>query len=979
MPSKENIPIFDTMNRLIVFIGIFCLLAVSHDVRAVWQVPTVNYDKSDYKAGTQNWAVAKSNREWLYFANNYGLLEFDGYNWQLYGIWNSSPVRSVVIADDGGIYVGGVGEFGCFRYDADGQLNYNSLSQKMFEQYGNIGDIWDIHPCKGNIFVRTRDELYIVSEPTGDILRLNLDGLLFASALIGEKLYVVSENGLLECSANGDFKVIRGTEFLGKYDVRNITHFADGQMLVSTHFNGLFLFDGLTLKPFKTEADDYIRKNMLYTMAVNDDNIAVGTVSGGVVVVDRQGGNPKYVTMHTGLQNNTVLSLMFDSANDLWCGLDQGIDRVSVSSPLSELYSKVASLGSGYAQAIHNGRLYLGTNRGLFYSRYPFDTPTQTFDAASVEGSIGQVWELQVVGNELFCMHDKGFFRIDDGRLTVVNDTDGFWQIRKLPLNDNYAVVGAYTGLYLMRREADGMKLLWRIKNFSQSAKTFEIDNNNRIWIVTDKGVERITLNGAMTEASPEVVLPHPGGTVYHNVSKLGERIVVSQGSQSYITNEHNNLSESVGALALLDGRDVFYSNITEDADGNIWYITDGKLKICRFDPTNKKYADKAELIWNMAEQMVYGFTHLMPTDNGEVVVGVVDGFVKANANKAKMASQTFRPKVFVRRMEGVTNTNVREMYVTNGIVLSKEIEIPFISNSVRFVYGCSQCYDNMEEYSCSLTSDGEELYSDWTVDHVKEYTFLNPGEYTFKVKSRTRLGIETEPYCLTFTILPPWYKTWWAYLLWSVVLTLIVVLMVLIQQRRNALTRRRLIEQNELKLRQQKQLYARQALEHDKEILQLQNEKIESELKSKSEELSNILLNNINRNELITKVRHDLMKITEDLNDKDVKSALKRISMMQSRLITDGEQRINWERFEENFDIVNDKYLKRLQERFPWISDSEKRLCVYIRMGLLNKEMAPLMNITVRGVEMIRYRMRKKMELPPETDLELFLKDLGA
>lgn len=967
------------MKGLVYIFGLLFMLSFSLEAKAVWQLPIVNFDKGDYKGGTQNWAVARSHNDWLYFANNYGLLEFDGFNWNLYGIWNSSPVRSVTISDDRRIYVGGVGEFGFFDYNSEGELSYNSLAQGILSQVGNIGDIWDIKPCKGSIFLRTRENIVITSMQADEWKFLTFNGLVLACELVDDRLYVVSESGLYVCTLDGDVSLLSDISVLSKYNIRNIKHIGSHRFILSTHFNGLYIYEDGKVSPFHTDVDNYIRHNMLYTIAVSEDNIAIGTVSGGVVVVDKQGNSPMYINMQSGLQNNTVLCLMFDVSGDLWCGLDQGIDKVSVSSPFSYLYSRTASLGSGYAQAIHDNKLFIGTNRGLFVSPYPFDESLQTFSAQSIAGSMGQVWNLQMVSGELFCLHDKGLFRIDDKGLNVLDDTNGFWQIRLLPLNDKYAIVGSYAGLHLMRYEDGHMKLLWQIKNFSHSAKTFEIDSNNRIWIVTEKGIERITLNAAMTEASPEVILPHPGGTVYHNIVKLGESIVVSQGSKSYITNSHNNLSESVGALALLDGCDVFYSNIEEDAEGNIWYIVGDELKVCRFNSQSRKYADKSQLVANISGSIVYGFTHLMPLDNNEVMIGTTDGFIKCNNSLSDASQRAFQPKVFIRDMMVISDKADQHHYVINAMPLSETIEVPYNANSLRFTFGCSQCYEDTELYSYSLSNNGEHTFSPWTNDHTKDFTFLQPGDYEFKVLARTQNGIEAQPSVISFTILPPWYKTWWAYILWFVILVIIVLFFVFIIHKRNELTRRRLIEQNEIKMRQQEQLFAQQALQHDKEILQLQNEKIESELKSKSEELSNILLNNINRNELITKVRHDLKKITDDLNEKDVKSALKRISMMQSRLITDGEQKLNWERFEENFDIVNDKFLNRLQERYPWISDSEKRLCVYIRMGLLNKEMAPLMNITVRGVEMIRYRMRKKMELTRDDDLDALLKEIAG
>ena len=80
---------------------------------------------------------------------------------------------------------------------------------------------------------------------------------------------------------------------------------------------------------------------------------------------------------------------------------------------------------------------------------------------------------------------------------------------------------------------------------------------------------------------------------------------------------------------------------------------------------------------------------------------------------------------------------------------------------------------------------------------------------------------------------------------------------------------------------------------------------------------------------------------------------------------------------FEDNYDLVNDQFIRRLKQSFPWMNKQERRLAVYIRMGLTSKEIAPLLNISTRGVDMMRYRMREKMELPAHTALKQYFNEL--
>ncbi len=97
------------------------------------------------------------------------------------------------------------------------------------------------------------------------------------------------------------------------------------------------------------------------------------------------------------------------------------------------------------------------------------------------------------------------------------------------------------------------------------------------------------------------------------------------------------------------------------------------------------------------------------------------------------------------------------------------------------------------------------------------------------------------------------------------------------------------------------------------------------------------------------------------------------RLQNLLQRLATNTDGTVDWSRFEDNFDIVNDQFIRRLTAKYPWLNKQEKRLCVYIKMGLQTKEIAPLLNISPRGVEMMRYRLRQKMGLDTQRNLKMY------
>ena len=302
--------------------AVLCILPVY----AEWVAPVRTFTPDDYAAGTQNWALLQQRNGWIYAANNYGLLEYDGSRWQLYGIGNGTVVRAIATDTAGTVYAGGTDEFGVFRPDAKGTMEYRSMVEHIPARYRQFGEVWKIFIGKDRLYVQTRNYIFLFSENNrvevidpGDVIRTAL--------LAGEEFFVATSRDVYVLSANR-LHALRGSEALRGSVVCALLPYKGNGVLIATDFKGIYLYDGDRLKCFHTEADRYIIDNQLYTMAVNEHYMAFGTVRNGIVLTDLQGQSPHYLTRENGLQNNTVLSLLFDRNGNLCAGLDKGIDCV---------------------------------------------------------------------------------------------------------------------------------------------------------------------------------------------------------------------------------------------------------------------------------------------------------------------------------------------------------------------------------------------------------------------------------------------------------------------------------------------------------------------------------------------------------------------------------------------------------------------------------------------------------------------------
>lgn len=937
-----------------------------------WQLPVTNYYPKDYAAGTQNWQLKQQRNGWIYAANNYGLLEFDGLRWALYGIWNSTVIRSIEISSDGTIYVGGANEFGYFKSNGFGGLDYTPLSLNIPDEYKDFGEVWNLHLLHDDLYIQTRN-YFFKQAADGQLTVIEPKSRIFCSAKIRDGLFVATSDGIYLLIGN-QLNALRGSELLRGYEIRAMQPYGENGVLIGTDFNGMFLFDGDIIRRFATDADAFLCENQLYTFVAGKKHIAYGTVLNGLIITDLDGKNCRYVNTQNGLQNNTVLSLLFDVDDNLWIGLDQGLDRLVIDSPISSLYGQLNSYGSGYASFISGSNIYLGTNQGLYSSPYPFD-PTKMTSLSLVAGSLGQVWSLNELYGTLFCCHNRGLFSINGKRLKPIFTQEGFWQVRALPGDDNYILGGSYSGFYLMQMRQGQCVVLHKIKGFDVTSRNFEVDKDGHIWIVSNRGVERLTLDAMRQTFSAELIRPYGEQNDYFNIDKIDEHIVISNSSFCAMTNANGHLEEAPDFFALLDGV-RHYSFIKKDSENNLWYLANDALKVRTYDMRTRKYAAQSVQITNQSRFFVGGFAHINPLAGNQAIVGCVSGFALADVQNAQNVHHAEMRPMLIRRML-ITSPKDSVVYGQSFPIVSKTIKIAYRNNSVRFEFGGTFSLDGKEEYRVRLLPIDEDK-DVWTRADTKEYTDLREGHYTLEVRSRSVESGQESKSVFEFSVLPPWYRSWWAYLVWLVLIMFVAYLVYLYFRRRIEVGRRKLEQQKDEEMRAREIRFTEEAHIREKEILRLQNERTEFELKNKSQELSNVLLNHLNKNELVIEMKHDLKKIGSELQDKDIDAAIKRISQMQGKLTRSIEQEIDWKKFEENFDIVNDKFLKKLMQKYPWLNKNERKLCVYIRIGLITKEIAPLMNLSTRGVEMLRYRMRKKMELDRSTDLENFFQMLS-
>jgi len=274
-----------------------------------------------------------------------------------------------------------------------------------------------------------------------------------------------------------------------------------------------------------------------------------------------------------------------------------------------------------------------------------------------------------------------------------------------------------------------------------------------------------------------------------------------------------------------------------------------------------------------------------------------------------------------------------------------KPIQIDYADNTVHLHFAIP-AYGQQPSFSWKL--DGfTKGWSGWQTTSIQSFINLPAGTYTFRVKTDQN----EEETSISFTILPPWYLSTPAFIVYAVLVIVLFACMELFNRRRILRHQQRILEEN--------------AKELERRRLAAEHEKLAFEVDNKTRELSNAAFNLIRKNEALQNLKDILQSQPDDPN---IRRKVNR--MIDEHLEGDHD----WEVFEEAFNRVHDNFFIRLMRDYPDMTQGDLRLAAYLRMNLSSKEIAPLLNMSLRGVENKRYRLRKKLGLPETENLAEFL-----
>ena len=930
-----------------VFRLIFTVLLVVPVLSFSQELPPINgYAPNAYNAGRQNWSITQTDDKNLYFANNKGLLEFNGEKWRLYESPNESIMRSVK-ATENRIYSGCYMEFGFWIRDYYGQLNYTSLAEKLDIPLKEDEEFWNIIDFEENILFQSLDRIYIynIVDETFNIIDSN-------SRIT--KVFNLNDAIFFQRINDGIYKIENGKDILFTNDssivdeeVINMFEY-DDDLLIQTQNKGIFTYNNNQLKEWDvSQSNNFSSLSVYNSTRLENGSFVFGTISNGLVYLNN--GTISYnINQKEGLLNNTVLAVFEDVDNNIWLGLDNGINSLNINSPFRIYYDNVGSLGSVYVSAQHNNILYLGTNQGLFYK----NLSTINSDFQFISGTKGQVWSLEVIDNTLFCGHNSGTFLINRNSATKISEEQGIWNLKQLQHSTNLILQGGYNGLSVLEKKNGRWTYRNKINGFDISSRFVEVYNLDNILIsheykgvfklkVTNNYKELIEIEELSVEKGIGSSLVSYNGDIYYAYK---DGVFKFNFSSEEFTKD-NDLSEIYNDDSYISGKLMF------DEDSNS-LIALSKTHISFISPSklsSKPSIDKVYLPSSLGDK-VSSYESVLNLGNKQYLFGTSRGYIVIDLSKKS------KIKDYQVTLDIIENSRSKEQDSLKVVDKSESGVFENQEHNFKFSFSVADYSKfNIKEYQYKL----EGIYDSWSAWSTNSSEFfenLPYGNYIFKVRGKVGDTLTNNEASYSFKVKRPLLLSNLAITIYALLFLLLIILTHNIYKSYYKKQREKLLfkAQRDLALKE---------LENKQQLMNYKNERLEQDINNKNRELAISTMSLIKKNEFLNNIKNEL-KTTKDGN----------LSYVVKLIDKNLNNTDDWKLFEEAFNNADKDFLKKMKEIHPKLTSNDLRLCAYLRLNLSSKEIAPLLNISHKSVEVKRYRLRKKMGLAHESSLTNYI-----
>ena len=756
---------FKTLTIIFLFLG-FVFSFNSFCQHKIGQPFIKYYTPKEYHESYQNWCVNQDKRGIMYFGNSNGILEYDGSSWRSIKTPNNSIVRSLAVDSSGKIYVAASSDFGYLAPDSTGDMRFVSILNYLDNNHKEFGDVWDVVASSQGVYYKTRDKIF---RWNGNKIEVIDSSQAFRLYKINDKVYTRDYGrGLFEIDGDSLKLVPEGEKFArtGIYDMLPFGN----KILITTNYEGLFLYDGSTFSQFKTEADSFLTKNRIYNACELDDgNFAFATMRGGVAVIDKKGNLLRIINTNNGLSSDVIYDIFPDKQGGLWLAMGEGISRIEISSPFT-LITKDKT-GNAYISSLYrfNNKLYASNSFGLFC----YDESASMFKPIGNITSGGQ--NFLSVDNTLLSASNTVIYKIDKNNAPKRLFNFEAATLYRSAIDSSIVYVMYRIGLAILKYNNGNFQILRDTAIIGDEMESLAEDSDGSLWINTYSGVVHVKIDAQnLSSINDKTIFEterynkrdgFPGNQ--HSIILIDNKVLFATdaGLYSFDSLTKNFLPDSIFGKEF--NNSTHYIITTEkDSKGNLWVLVktdNGKELGKAIKQKNGSY------IWH--PDPVFGRLDLTTVftlyadydpkiDKDYLWISTDQGLIKYDLGIKQIYKNDF--STIIRSVAAN-----QDSFIYNGAVnpsLKNKNILSFENNNIIFHF-TAVSYDRSESNLYQYYLKGyDDNWSQWVSEPLKEYTNLSSGEYVFHVRSKNVYGIVGKEDTFSFTVLSPWYFSWWSY-----------------------------------------------------------------------------------------------------------------------------------------------------------------------------------------------------------------------
>jgi hypothetical protein len=923
--------------------------------------PIQNYTSAEYKAGIQNIDFAQNRDMTLFVANNLAVLSYNGKDWERHAFRTGKKQRSLTFDEKSNrLYVGSQGDFGYFTENWE----FVSLTERIAPDNRDFDEVWDVYLADSLVYFCTFQGIYVFDGDSVAVIKSDMG--FFRTFQVNHKLFAQTQQGAIVeirgTSLSPAFSpLIRDQQLAGMIarEESYILFFNSGQV------EFLSTFGNQEKHPVLTGALRATYVN--HVLPLSDGRIAISTQTSGLFLYDPGNGNLERLTTNEGLQSNACLITFEDFAGNLWVGLQNGIALIHRNSSMRLTNREINLQGSGYEAFETPDGTYYTTSSGIYY------LPKNAKESIFLKGTEGPAYGIQEIAGKLYAGHHSGLFLLEKSKAKRLVQANGIWKVETWRTDPRYAIAGTYSGLYLFRLNAEQqLESVRKIRGFNESSRFFEIDQLGRIWVSQYyKGLYQLSLNDNLTHVDVINVSEKYELPIHEQIilGRIDNELFLATNEGMYQIDQNTGQIEKAGIFEEIIGDQAVYV-FRQDRQMNIHMVAENVVGFFkRLSPS--KYIFVPSSLSQLRYYLNNDLLNVSVSIRDWVLFSANEGFIQFNPDLEDRV--LLEHPVVVSKVYSVFDDRI--LYERRPFEAKRtgsiELQISQKQKILQFEVESFQ-YDEVRNQQFRYLLKGfDEHFGEWTNRSIKEYTNLREGRYEFVVQTQNYMGELASSRPLYLIVRPPFYRSLWARILYILGGVVLLFGFYTFQKRKY---RQRAIELDEAKklelAEKQKKLVE---IEHRKEqeLLLLREEQTQRELNHLNKLLADSTMNLVVKNEFIENIQNRLGTLRQKIDNEDIR---KDIFQLEKEINTTLRLQDDWKEFEHHFDQVHGEFLSRLRDQFDDLSPNDQKLCAFLRLNLTTKEIANLMNVSVRGIEIARYRLRKKLNLKTGENLSKFI-----